>query len=193
MPTIGAAIPRHAITRDDGAAGVVRCPAAKEPWQASMGIALSYVERILSPGERVVYRAGLHWVLYLSAVVPAALAVGGAIAAGLAPEGAPRGALLLISGLAVLAGLFQILWVWVRVRNTEIAVTDRRIIYKTGLIGRRSIEMNLDKVESVVVDQGLVGRLLDYGTVIIRGVGAGLEPVACVAQPLAFRRSVNLV
>jgi uncharacterized membrane protein YdbT with pleckstrin-like domain len=154
---------------------------------------LSYIERVLSPGERVVYRAGLHWVLYLSAAPPVVVAVACVALAGVLSEGAPRAALLISSVLALLAGLMQGFRVWIRVRHTEIAVTDRRVIYKTGLISRRSIEMNLDKVESVVVDQGLGGRLLDYGTVIIRGVGAGLEPVACVAQPLAFRRSVSVL
>jgi uncharacterized membrane protein YdbT with pleckstrin-like domain len=152
---------------------------------------VSYVERILSPGERIAYRAGLHWVLYLSACLPAALAVAGAVVTGLMAEGAPRSAVLLISTVGLAASLVQVLRVWMRIQSTEIAVTDRRVIYKTGLISRRSIEMNLDKVESVLVDQGILGRLLDYGTVVIRGVGAGLEPVAYLSQPLQFRRQVN--
>jgi hypothetical protein len=62
---------------------------------------------------------------------------------------------------------------------------------KTGLVGRQSIEMNVDKVESVLVNQNVLGRMLDYGTLIIRGVGSGLEPVANVAAPLEFHRYVN--
>ncbi len=152
---------------------------------------MSYVERVLSPGERVAYRAGLHWVLYLSSIGPVVLSVVCAALGGAMTEGPGRSALLLISALALLAALIQILRVWIRIRTTEVAITDQRIIYKTGLIGRRSIEMNLDKVESVVVDQGLLGRMLDYGTVVIRGVGAGLEPFAYLAQPLEFRRRVK--
>jgi uncharacterized membrane protein YdbT with pleckstrin-like domain len=154
-------------------------------------VAVSYVDRVLSPGERIAYRAGLHWILYLSAFGPTVAFVALVAVASQAPDGALRSILLLASSLALAISVLQILAVWIRIRNTEIVITDRRIIYKTGLISRRSIEMNLDKVESIVVDQGLLGRITDYGTVIIRGVGAGLEPVRYLAQPLAFRRQVN--
>jgi uncharacterized membrane protein YdbT with pleckstrin-like domain len=152
---------------------------------------MGYVERVLSPGEKITYRAGLHWILYAGAIGPAVLGVAGAVGASRMPDGLPRSMILIVSTLALAASLLQVLAVWSRMANTEIVVTDRRIIYKTGLVSRRSIEMNLDKVESVTVDQGLLGRLLDFGTVIIRGVGAGLEPVATVASPLEFRQRVN--
>ena len=96
-----------------------------------------------------------------------------------------------MAALVCAVGFAQILRAWVRRLSTEIIVTDRRIILKTGLIGRRSIEMNLDKVESVLVDQGIFGRMLDFGTLVIRGVGSGLEPVTNVAAPLEFHRHVN--
>jgi len=154
-------------------------------------IALSYVERVLSPGEQITYRAGLHWVLYLSALGPVGVALGATTLASVMPDGALRTSLLVAAAIALVSSLLQVVGVWTRIRNTEIVITDRRIIFKAGLISRRSIEMNLDKVESVVVDQGLLGRLLDYGTVVIRGVGAGLEPFRYLAQPIEFRRRVN--
>ena len=55
---------------------------------------------------------------------------------------------------------------------TEMAVTDRRIIYKRGLIRRMTAEMNIEKVESVSVGQSILGRILDYGTIDVRGTGA---------------------
>ena len=70
-------------------------------------------------------------------------------------------------------------------------MTDQRIIYANGVLSRRSIEMNRDKVESLVIDQSPAGRLLDLGAVIIRGAGAGLEPVAHVVALLEFRRQVG--
>jgi uncharacterized membrane protein YdbT with pleckstrin-like domain len=152
---------------------------------------MSYVEQALGPGERIVYRASLHWILYLSAAGPALAAVGITVGASFMPDGPPRTILLVVAAVALVASLLQVAGVWLRISNTEIAVTDRRVIYKTGLISRRSIEMNLDKVESVVVDQDVLGRMLDYGAVVIRGVGAGLEPVRYVATPLEFRRRVQ--
>ena len=151
---------------------------------------MSDVEQKLAPGERVLYRTGLHWILYTAAFGPAGVALGGGIASSLIPDGPMRSALLLVATLALAAGLIQLLTTWAQIRGTEIVVTDQRVIYASGVLSRRSIEMNRDKVESVVIDQSPAGRLLDFGTVIIRGVGAGLEPVANVDSPLEFRRQV---
>ena len=76
--------------------------------------------------------------------------------------------------------------------TTEIAVTNQRVIMKRGLISRDTIEINMPQVESVDVRQPIFGRLLDYGTVIVRGTGGGLNPLAWVSAPLALRRAVQL-
>jgi uncharacterized membrane protein YdbT with pleckstrin-like domain len=119
------------------------------------------------------------------------VAVGGCLAASLTPDGPVRWGLLLLATAALAAGLIQLLASWAQIRGTEIVVTDRRVIYARGVLSRRSIEMSRDKVESVVIDQGPAGRLLDFGTVVVRGVGAGLEPVANVVAPLEFRRQIG--
>ena len=68
--------------------------------------------------------------------------------------------------------------------GTEIAVTNRRVIYKTGLIRRQTNEMNMDKVESVQIDQSILGRMLDYGNVTILGTGEGFETLRTIASPI---------
>jgi hypothetical protein len=88
-------------------------------------------------------------------------------------------------------GIFQSLRAWLVVANTEIFVTSKRIIMKTGFIAISSLEMNIDKVESVLVNQGLLGRMMDFGTVTVRGVGSGLEPMANVAAPLELRNHIG--
>jgi len=75
--------------------------------------------------------------------------------------------------------------------TTEIAVTDRRIIYKTGFISRETAEMNMHRVETVAVEQSIVGRVLNYGTVDIRGTGAGIEDLKMIADPLALRSAIT--
>jgi uncharacterized membrane protein YdbT with pleckstrin-like domain len=79
---------------------------------------------------------------------------------------------------------------WLKRFGTEVAVTDRRMIYKSGLIRRHTVEMNLDKVESVDVDQSLAGRPFGYGTVTIRGTGQAVEPLRDVAEPIQFRTAI---
>ncbi|MEY8877585.1 MAG: PH domain-containing protein [Leptothrix sp. (in: b-proteobacteria)] len=88
-------------------------------------------------------------------------------------------------------GLGLILWALacVRLRSTEVAVTTRRLIVKHGFIRRRTVEINLHKVESLQVDQGVWGRLLDHGTLVIAGTGSAHAPISGIAQPMAFRKA----
>ena len=154
---------------------------------------MGYAEKVLQAGERIVYRAHLHWIAYLSGILLIVAAVILALAA-VAPLGeALRLGLIVAALIALFLGLFQLLRVWFVVSNTEIIVTNRRLIYKTGFIARDTVEMNLDKVESVLVEQSLAGRLLGFGRVIVRGAGAGLEPIdgrrAAAAAPHDRRAS----
>jgi uncharacterized membrane protein YdbT with pleckstrin-like domain len=157
---------------------------------------MSYVESILQPGESIVHRTGPHWYVYLPAAILAVLAVAALVAARavLSPDDDVLPLILLIVG-AVLA-VFALGW-WLRAFlrrwSTELVATNRRIVYKTGLLSRHTAEMSLDKVESIDVDQSLPGRLLDYGTVTVRGIGGGIEPLPDIAGPIAFRNHVTPV
>lgn len=90
--------------------------------------------------------------------------------------------------LPVVIGLVLLIWAYIRYKTTEFAVTDRRIIAKTGLISRSTVELFLDKVEALHVDQSVPGRLLDFGTITIRGTGTTLEPIRSISAPLALRK-----
>ena len=159
---------------------------------------MSYVERVIQPGEEVVYRAPLHWVMYvpglaLLAVGVAALAFSAA-AVRSAPDQARALGELAVAGLgviAIFAAALSLIAAFIRRRTTEIAVTSKRVIYKTGLIRRLTSELSVDKIETVLVEQGILGRLLNYGTVIIRGTGGGLEPVHNIDDPLTFRSQLT--
>jgi uncharacterized membrane protein YdbT with pleckstrin-like domain len=80
---------------------------------------------------------------------------------------------------------------FIRRATTELAITDRRVVYKVGLISRHTIEMNRRQVESVDVDQSLFGRMIGYGTIIIRGTGGSLEPMRQIDSPLTFRNYIT--
>lgn len=156
---------------------------------------MSYVQKVLLPGETLVYETGLHWLVYgkaiLLLVAAAALAVGTvAVTGGQIASPGPYAALA-AAGLLGLLGL--IAWIAAAIRrvSTELAVTDQRVIYKTGVIARHTLEMNRSKVESVDVDQSIPGRLFGYGTVVLRGTGGSLEPMQAISDPLAFRSHVT--
>jgi uncharacterized membrane protein YdbT with pleckstrin-like domain len=151
---------------------------------------MSYVQRVLQPGEVVRHEAGLHWVSYLPGLLVWLL---GLIVLLILPDepAIVRWIRIGAAGLCAAGGLILIaraaFYQWV----TEIAVTDRRVIYKTGFIRRSTTEMHMDKVESVEVKQSVLGRMLDYGDVEIRGVGTGFEPLRMVAAPIELRNHIT--
>ena len=152
---------------------------------------MKYVERVLQPDETIVYLTSLHWLIYSRAVGLALLAVVCLIASGQVNGQAAGIALEMAGGvLALLAALAALRAVIMRA-TTELAITDRRVIYKTGILQRHTLEMNRSKIETVGVDQSILGRLLGYGTIIVRGTGGSFEPIPFIGEPLAFRNHIT--
>lgn len=73
--------------------------------------------------------------------------------------------------------------------TSEFAITNKRVIIKVGLVSRRTVEMNLSKVESVNVDQSILGRVFGYGTISVIGTGGTRESFTNIAAPLLFRKA----
>ena len=140
---------------------------------------MSYVQSVLVPGETVIVQARTHWFIYLHAMIW--LLIGGA------PS------LLLpfpfsIVGFALLAvGLFLLLKAWIYVASTELAVTSARVIAKFGFIRRETVELRHSKVESLHVNQSIMGRIFNYGSVVITGSGGTHAPIPYISDPLNFR------
>jgi uncharacterized membrane protein YdbT with pleckstrin-like domain len=97
----------------------------------------------------------------------------------------------MVALVCAVVGLALACAAWFKRWTTEVDVTDRRIVYKRGFIRRHTVEMNMDKVESVDVDQSIVGRICNYGDVTVRGTGASIEPLRLIDDPLAFRSHVT--
>jgi len=158
---------------------------------------MSYLTSTLVPGETVVYQTRLHWIVMLANIITAlALFALGAMAFWYASThpGLETATLLglNITG-AVLAGcgLIALLAGAVRRNATEMAVTNRRVVVKTGLVRRRTIEMLLNKVESIEVRETTWGRLLGYGAIVVVGTGGSTEPFPRIAHPLVFRNRLQ--
>jgi uncharacterized membrane protein YdbT with pleckstrin-like domain len=151
---------------------------------------MSYTEKILQPDETIVHVTGLHWFVYLPALGFLILAIAAAV---LSNNVASNIASLVLLGAAVLGFLALLAWLrgFLRRYGTELVVTNRRVIFKRGLVRRHTVEMNMSKVESVDVDQSIAGRLFGYGTVTIRGTGGGIEPLRNISDPLDFRNHVT--
>ena len=152
--------------------------------------ALAYYEKVLQKGESVQMFGRLHWIVYAMGFSLLGLA---ALLLIILSYGVDQGAAGLLAAavvVAILTAAGSLFSAWIRRFSTEMVVTNRRVIYKTGLIRRRTVEMNISKIETVDVAQGIFGRIVGFGTVIIRGTGTTFEPLRKVANPLAFRNAV---
>ena len=147
---------------------------------------MRYIDHILQPGETVAYTTTLHWIVYLPAIGLWPLAV-----IALTAGGAAGPVSLLVAIICALAGLGLAFGARFKRWTTEIDVTDRRIVYKRCFIRRHTVEMNMDKVESVDVDQSMLGRMLNCGDITVRGTGVGIEPLYNIDAPLEFRNQVT--
>ena len=150
-----------------------------------------YIDDILQPGEKVLYSTNAHWIFYWPAIAAWIVA---AVLLVLSRATVTEGIVLLCLSASAVVALAALYWTvkgWFHRFTTETDVTNLRVVHKTGFIKRRTFEMALDKVESVDVNQTILGRILNYGDVTINGVGEGRETIRTIASPLAFRSSIT--
>src|SRR2546423_7272461 len=152
---------------------------------------MSYVQRVLQPGETVVHQSRLHPLIFLPALIWLLIALALLVASTQTTDDRINIALI---ATAVLFGVLALAsWARAAIRRatTELAITDRRVIYKSGLLSRHTLEMNRSKVESVDVDQSILGRIFSFGTIVVRGTGGSLEPIRLIRDPFAFRSHIT--
>jgi uncharacterized membrane protein YdbT with pleckstrin-like domain len=150
-----------------------------------------YIDEILQPNERVLYSTNAHWIYYLPAIAAWIVAI---LLFVLSRTTETEGLILLWLSASVIAAIAALYWTakaWFHLWTTETDVTNLRVVHKTGFIKRRTFEMSLDKVESVDVNQTILGRILNYGDVTILGVGEGKETISTIASPLIFRNYIT--
>jgi uncharacterized membrane protein YdbT with pleckstrin-like domain len=153
---------------------------------------MRYVTRVLQPDETIVYDSKLHWFIYLWAILFFLVFILLAAAAWFMADNQNLSlALKIAAAIFALLALSSGFRAAVRRATTELAVTDQRVIYKSGLLARHTLEMSRAKVESVTVDQTMLGRIFGYGTIIVRGTGSTLEPIRNISDPLTFRSHIT--
>jgi len=150
-----------------------------------------YIDDILQPGEKVLYSTNAHWMFYLPAMAAWIVAI---VLFFLSRQTTTEGIVLLCLSAAAVVALVALYWTaraWFHRWTTETDVTNLRVVHKTGFIKRRTFEMSLDKVESVDVNQSILGRIFNYGDVEIFGVGEGGKVINTIASPLEFRNAIT--
>ncbi len=149
----------------------------------------SYSRATLGADEVPFFQTNLHWivflrfglaglVLFLFAALPLAVGVQALLGSQLGWFLLPLPAFVMVPPALAYA-------------SSELVITNMRVLIKTGVIRRQSLEMFVPRIESIAVEQGFLGRLFDYGTVLIRGTGGFQEPFESIARPLEFRNCVQ--
>ena len=159
---------------------------------------MAYYTKVLLPDEQLRAAGRLHWAIYLKGWMCLIIALAAGIDflhlrssdADSSSIGSISLVLEVVGGFFLIVGLFMLLSAWVRRVTTEIVVTDRRILFKEGFVRRRTMEMNMNKVETVDVVQSIPGRIFNYGTILIRGTGSSYEPLRLIGDPLALRNAI---
>ena len=165
---------------------------------------MGYVDRNLVPGETLLYRTRHHWLVLLGPLfggllllVPGVALLAEAMAtsnsAGLVVGNStisPK--MMAITGAVLVVAAILTFSYGVAKRNaTEMAVTNRRVLIKTGMTSRRTLDLMLSRVESIGVEESAIGRMLGNGSVVVRGTGGTPEPFVMIAHPQDFRRAVQ--
>ena len=165
---------------------------------------MSYIEKTLVPGETLLYQTRHHWIVLLGPAFTSLVL--DLVGAGLliyavnqrkAPSpggtGMNRGieALVVIAAILLLLGGAILVYGLAKRNATEMAVTNKRVLIKTGMASRRTLDLMLNRVESIGVEETVMGRMLGYGTVVLRGTGGTPESFFQIAHPQEFRQQVQ--
>jgi uncharacterized membrane protein YdbT with pleckstrin-like domain len=165
---------------------------------------LSYVEKNLVAGETLLYQTRHHWIVLLGPLlvslllgIPGLGLLGESMASkagksqAAASTGISAGGIAIIGLILLLAAIGTLSYGIAKRNATEMAVTNKRVLIKTGMASRRTLDVMLSSVESIGVEETVVGRVLGYGTVIVRGTGGTPETFMMIAHPQEFRRAVQ--
>lgn len=162
---------------------------------------MGYIEDNLMPDEKIYFRANVHPVIMLPSMLTLLLVLSYAVFATYGITRAPHqttpatqianGFFLCVTSMLILTLLLKSLGSLVIFLTTEFVVTNRRVLAKYGFIRRQTVEILLSKIESVTVYQGIMGRLLNYGTVTITGTGGTRGKMRGIASPTEVRRKIN--
>lgn len=176
---------------------------------------MDYIRQSLADDEELVYVAHFHWIYTMIAVFNivfgllfATFIIAGSIVVqpylphflkfSIPPDASwlemIRGVnpgIKIIAFLVLVLGLFRYAHMMIIRATTEIAITNRRLVYKRGLVARYVGEMNIDRIEGVNVLQGVWGRIFNYGRVMVRGMGVGEVVLPSIEDPIKFRKAIE--
>ena len=124
---------------------------------------MSYLEQSLSDGEKVVAVFRQHWITRLWMVL----------------------------WILLIVTIPLAIYEWLRLRTMEHAVTNKRVVYKRGIVSRHTEEMKIGSIETVEIDQGIWGRILGFGDIKVTGKGISDVTFRRMDDPMGVKRRIE--
>jgi uncharacterized membrane protein YdbT with pleckstrin-like domain len=155
---------------------------------------MSYIDKTLLPNEQVIYRGKVHWMIYVAPMLWTIISI--VLCIALLPKSSDSSS---SGGSGFVTFILIVFFVWSAINwikavlftwGTEYGITNRRVVLKTGLIVRKTAELAVGRVESLRVDQTIIGRILGYGTIVVTGTGGAADQFPFCASVMEFRRHV---
>ncbi|TAG52530.1 MAG: PH domain-containing protein [Cytophagales bacterium] len=140
---------------------------------------MGYVDKHLMNGENIIYQTKLNWTEYIKGLL--VLGLGLIFMSGSGTFG----------GFLIFVGLIILGLTYLRISTSEFAVTDKRVLIKVGIIKTQSLETMLNKVEGIQVEQGIIGKMVNSGSIVVKGTGGTNNPFSNIDKPFEFRSAVN--
>jgi uncharacterized membrane protein YdbT with pleckstrin-like domain len=154
----------------------------------------SYVDKNLGKDETIKYSASVSlWKYWFSFLIGGLFAFGALFGLAASLSSKSGGGMLgsKFETVILLIGLGVIAWPLIARRSTELVITSKRLIAKFGVASTQSIEIRFDRIETVRVKQSLMGRILNYGDIVVTGTGATFDPIPNISKPMKFRAALN--
>ncbi len=158
---------------------------------------MGFIEENLVPGESVIYTTKKHWTVLFWPILCTVLCDGIGIAVivyavtSLSRNSSGMTATILTGVVLMMIGALVLGYGVLHRNSTEIAVTNKRVLVKVGILHKRSLELFAPRIESISVDQSVMGRVFNYGDIVVRGTGGTAESFTKIAAPLEFRKQVQ--
>ena len=152
---------------------------------------MSYIDRNLMDGERIVYRGRLNMIMFIWPIVWFIVAL---VLFGVGvnmTEANVRMVMVAIAGIFTLSAIVTFIRPLIKYVTSEFGITNRRVIVKTGLFRRKSLEILLNKIEGIQVNQSILGRLVGFGSITVTGTGGTKDPFHNIAAPFEFRKKAQ--
>lgn len=145
---------------------------------------MSFIEQNLASNEKIIYTTGLHWWVYFKNILLIVLGIIFIRSSGGTGTASSIGAFLILIGMVGLIYAFFVS------KSSEFAVTNKRVILKTGMLKRKLVELQLNRAEGLSVEQGIIGRIFNFGSIKITSGGV-TESFSPLAKPFEFKKQVN--